>query len=87
MSVKVAFFQTVKGMCSKRKWILYLHIHNARCGEDLKVPFSSSMVHFINCIPMREANSTKTIYQVGALRLKASYLSHVLLQVTTTQAC
>ena len=38
---------------------------------------------------MRQTNSTKAIYQVGALRLKVSilFMYNALLQVTTTQAC
>ena len=45
------------------------------CG-DLKKLFSSSTVqHFINCIPVRASSSNKAIYQVGALR-KASYCNY-----------
>lgn len=46
-----------------------INLYLSRCGEDLKKLFLTPTIqHFINCIPMRELQLHKLIYQPGTLR-------------------
>lgn len=50
---------------------VYIHTVSdfCSCGADLKELFSAPTVqHFLNCVPMREANSHKAIYQHSTVR-------------------
>ena len=50
-----------------------------RCGADLKTLFSSPLrLHFLNCTPMRDAQSEKIIYQPRKVSDKVTVFKHVL---------
>ena len=46
---------------------LLLYMNTCRCGESLKMFSTPTVQHFINCVPMSEAQSKPFINQKGML--------------------